>query len=441
MTQAELKDGIQNLLETLRAENKLHLANVIEKNWDKTVSEYSASLYKYVPINTVEPELINALQTVLTKYKYSQEDSDEIVNSFIKHRVVQTAHHLDIINTPRMLTINWLTTAGLPKDAWYLVFAYSGIPYSNASRPGCLKFSNTDLDKIISVDSNLYNQINTDINNSKLHRDHELQRISLTPSNMQDEIAYRSTIKDRTINTINSLTPELGQYFTVPNVESSYPVFALNTNKNIENKVLSLSKTSYLDINEITTQYLLQILKKPNHIVTKILCDEKTRKILAESIPTEAIFYGSYLKDGKFKQVSIFLNNDGFTKSKYYNLEATPEKIIDALNNDRLCPGLFLTYLVFKFINGARCLGSFVAAEYLPAYKEKLIATGLLTNYNLKSIPTDNLTTGMLPDKSLEQVTAIDILLGTEWKPNADMLYGELLLSLMDVLYGRDFTK
>lgn len=441
MTQAELKDGIQNLLETLRMENKLHLANVIEQNWDKTVSEYSASLYNYVPVNTVEPELINALQTVLTKYKYSKEDSDEIINSFIKYRVVQTAHHLDIINTPRMLTINWLTTAGLPKDAWYLVFAYSGIPYSNASRPGCLKFSNTELDKIISVDSNLYNQINTDINNSKLHRDHELQRISLIPSNMQDEIAYRSCVKDRTINTINSLTPELGQYFTVPNVESSYPVFALNTNKNIEREVLDLQNSAYLDINEITTQYLLQILKNPNHIVTKILCDKVARSNLANQIPTEAMFYGSYLKDGKFKQVSIFITNDGFSKSKYYNLETTPEKIIDALNNDRLCPGLFLTYLVFKFINGARCLGSFVAAEYLPAYKEKLIATGLLENYNLESIPTDNLTTGMLPDKSLEQVTAIDILLGTEWKPNVDMLYGELLLSLMDVLYGRDFTK
>jgi len=441
MTQAELKDGIQNLLETLRAENKLHLANVIEKNWDKTVLEYSASLFKYEPANKVEPELINALQTILTKYKYSSEDSTSIIDSFIKHRVVQTAHHLDIVNTPRMLTINWLSSIGMPKDAWYLVFAYSGIPYSNASRPGCLKFSNTELDKIISTDSNLYNQINTDINNSKLHRDHELQRISLTPSNMQDEIVYRSTVKDRTINTINSLTPELSPYFSVPNIESSYPVFALNTNKNIEREILNLQNSVYLDINEITTQYLLQVLKNKDHIITKILCDEKTRNILAGLIPEEAMFYGSYLKDGKFKQVSIFLNNDGFSKSKYYNLEATPEKIIDALNNERLCPGLFLTYLVFKFVNGARCLGSFVAAEYLPTYKEKLTATGLLADYNLESIPTDNLTTGMLPDKSLEQVTVIDILLGTEWKPNADMLYGELLLSLMDVLYGRDFTK
>lgn len=437
----EIKNGIDNLLKTLREERKDHLANVIVANWDKTILDYSVSLYKYKPVIDVEPELINAIKTVLNQYNYSLSDLESILESFKKYRIIQTAQHLDICNTPRMMLINWLSTRGLPQDCWYLAFAYSGIPYSNGSRPGAIKFANTPLDKIINKDTDLYKTINADLNNSKLHREHELMRISLVPSNMQDEIGYRSTIKDRALNIIKNLTPDLSRYFKIPTINSNYSVYALNTSRDIEREILNIKKTAYLDINEITTQYLLQVLKNPNHVVTKILCDQETRSILAPVIPTEAMFYASYLKDGKFKQESIFITNDGFTKSKYYKLNTNAEDIINALNNDRLCPGLFLTYLVFKFINGARCLGSFVAAEYLPIYKEKLIATGILKDYNIESVPTDNLTTGMLPDKSLEQVTAIDILLGMDWKPNENMLYGELLLNLMDVLYGRDFTK
>lgn len=435
------KNGIGNLIKTLRDEQKNHLADVIEKNWDKTILEYSTNLYKYIPQNDVEPELLTAIDKTLTKYGYTKDDTNSIISSFKKHRVIQTAQHVDICNTPRMLTINWLASLGLPKDAWYLSFPYSGVPFNNGTRPGCLKFSSTPLNKIINEESKLYKTINDDIKNSKIDRKHDLERISLLPASMQNEISYRSKVQERTVNIIENMTPQLAQYFPVPKNGSNYPIFALNTSRDIERKILNIEKTAYLDINEITTVYLLQVLKNPDHIVTKILCDTDTRSKLSPAIPTEAIFYASYLKDGKFKQESIFLTNDGYSKSKYYALKPDAESIIKALNEERLCPGLFLTYLVFKFINGSRCLGSFVAAEYLPVYKEKLIATGLLKDYNIESIPTDNLTTGMLPDMDLEQVTAIDILLGTEWKPDPNMLYGELLLTLMDVLYGRDFTK
>ncbi len=436
-----IEAGIQAVLKALREERKDHLANVIEQNWNKTVRDYSASLYEYKPVNPVEPELIKAIKDSLVDFGYSQLQQDEICESFIKNRVIQTAHHLDIINTPRMLTINWLASAGLPKDAWYLVFAFSGIPFGNASRPGCIKFSEHSLDQIVKEDTALYKNLKKDLENSKLHREHSLERISMVPSSMQDEIVYHSSIKNRTIEVISGLTQELKPYFPTPNIEDSYNIYALNASRDIERKILNLEKTAYLDINEITTKYLLQVLKNPDHIITKILCDSKTRSLLAPVVPTEAFFYGTYSQDDKLKQESIFLTTDGFTQTKNYALDSTSESIIKALENDRLCPGLFLTYLVFKFVNGARCLGSFVAAEYLPTYKEKLIGTGLMKDYNLESIPTDNLTTGMLPDKSLEQVTAIDILLGSKWEPDDNMLYGELLLSLMDVLYGRDFNK
>ena len=437
----EIKDKIENLLKTLREERKDHLANVIEKNWDKTILDYSASLYKYKPVIDVEIELINAIKIVLTQYSYSSADQESIIESFKKHRVIQTATHLEISPIPRWLTINWLATRGLPKDAWYLVFPFSGVPFGNASRPGVLKFSKHELNDLIKENTDLYKTIQKDLMNSKNDRIHNLQRLSIVPSSMQDEIVYRSKVPKRTIEVLSNLTDKIKDYFPIPNIDSSYPKYASNTARDMERKIIGLNKYVHLDINEITTQYLLQVLKNPNHIVTKILCDEQTRSILAPVIPTEAMFYASYLKDGKFKQESIFITNDGFTKSKYYKLNANPNDIINALNNDRLCPGLFLTYLVFKFVNGTRCLGSFVAAEYLPLYKEKLIGTGILKDYNIESVPTDNLTTGMLPDKSLEQVTTIDVLLGTDWKPDENMLYGELLLSLMDVIYGRDFTK
>lgn len=432
-----IEAGIQKLLEALRAEQKNHLANVIEKNWNKTIKEYSSSLYAYTPLVSVEPELVNAIKHVLDEYGYALDEQDSIIESFIKHRVVQTTHHLDICTIPRWITINWLATRGLPVDAWYLVFTFSGVPFGTASRPGALKFSQHQLEEVINPNTTLYTSLKKDIENSKLDRDHALNRISLMPSSTQDEIVYRSTVKARTVKVLENLTPQLTEYFPVPQEDESYPRFALNTTRTIESKILKLKKMAELDINEITTHYLLEVLKNPDHIVTKILCDVDTRSKLAPVIPTEAIFYASYTQDSRIRQQSVFLTPEGFSTS----LEAKSESIMHALREERLCPGLFLTYLVFKFINGARCLGSFVAAEYLPTYKEKLIATGILKDYNIESVPTDNLTTGMLPDKSLEQVTAIDMLLGTPWEPDENMVYGELLLSLMDVLYGRNFTN
>lgn len=432
---------IQELLKSLREEQRHHLASVIEKNWNKTVLDYSASLFKYSPVNSVEPELLNAIRTVLLRYNYSQTDTDSILQSFIKYRVVQTAHHVDICNTPRMYTINWLTTRGLPQNAWYLVFAFSGIPFGNASRPGCIKYSNHSLDQVINSDSNLYPILKKDLENSKNDREHSLMRISLVPSSMQDEIVYGSKITEKTIEVANSLSFELKEKFNTPILDQDYSSFALNTSCNIEKELLQINKSCYLDINEISKEYLLQILKNKDHIVTKILCNNEVRSILAPVIPTEAIFYNTYKNnDGRLKQESIFLNKDGFSDNKL-NLKPNADEIVKALVEDRLCPGLFLTYLIFMFVNGVRTLGSFVAAEYLPIYKEKLIATGIMKEYNLENIPEDNLTTGMLPDLELEQITSIDILLGTKWKPDPNMLYGELLVTLMSVLYGRDFTK
>lgn len=435
-----LESKIQSLIAELENEHKYHLANVISNNWNKTILEYSQNLYTYKPVISVEKELEAAIKKTALVYGHTQDEVNSIYKSFEQYRTVQTAHHADIVNTPRMLLINYLASRGLPQDAWYLVFAFSGIPFTNASRPGCIKWSKHELSDVIDTTSPLYSKIKNDFINAQKDKPSELMRLSLFPAKEQDEIVYQSTITDKLTQTIASLHERLKVHFTKPEM-TDYTTYALTTCRNIESKILGIQKSAYLDINTIAKEYLLLILQKDNHIVLDILFNPAVRSKIASSIETEAIFYKTFQdKNGKTRQESIFLRDDGYHANKT-TINWTKQGIIDELQNGRLCPGLFLTYFIFKFINGVRCLGSFVAAEYLPVYKEKLLASGIMDNHLLKTVPTDNLTTGMLPNKELEQITAIDILLGSAWEPDENMLYGELLTTLMTVIYGRDFTK
>lgn len=435
-----LESKIQSLIAQLENEHKYHLANVIKNNWDKTILEYSKGLYDYKPHIIVEKELEKAIKKTALSYGYTLDQAVELYKSFEKYRTVQTAHHADIVNTPRMLLINWIATRGLPQDAWYLVFSFSGIPFINASRPGCIKWSKHELSDVIDNRSPLYSKIKSDFANAQKDKPSELMRLSLFPSKNQAEIVYQSKVGKKLIQTIESLNPKLKDYFTKPET-TDYNTYALNTLQKIECHILGIEKSAYLDINTITKEYLLLILEKDNHIILDLLFNTHVRSKIASSIETEAIFYKTYQdQNGNTRQESIFLRDGGYYANKT-TIDWTKQGIIDELQNGRLCPGLFLTYFIFKFINGVRCLGSFVAAEYLPVYKEKLLASGIMDNNLLKTIPTDNLTTGMLPDKEMEQVTAIDILLGTHWNPDTNMKYGELLTTLMGVIYGRDFTK
>ncbi|KKS14063.1 MAG: hypothetical protein UU71_C0035G0007 [Parcubacteria group bacterium GW2011_GWB1_41_6] len=136
MTKIGLKTKITGIVSVLKKDGKIHLAKCIEENWNKTAFEYSKQLNFWRPKKAMESELESAFAAELERLEFDAMSKEEILFSLKKRRILQTAPHLGLTEGPRMLCINWLGSLGVPEKEFYVVGMFSGIPFSNRSRPG-----------------------------------------------------------------------------------------------------------------------------------------------------------------------------------------------------------------------------------------------------------------------------------------------------------------
>jgi len=402
-----LKSQISQIVQTLKEAKKHKLAECIEKNWDKTALEYSGALNSWRPKKPMEKELLNAFAKELERLGMESVESSEVLQSIKKRRVLQTAPHLGATESPRMFCINWLGSLAVAKDDFYVVAMFSGIPFSNRSRPGRINRKNGD--------------------------------INLFPSSMQDGLVYRSTIPKKLLDSLNDIPDPIHRLLPKAVVGNSYTKWALETSSNIEKKVLDKDNLVFLDINEVVTEYLLQVFKKRYHILHKILFEPKTREEFAKIFPNEIMFYTPVL-DGKYEVMENMALVGSRLKSKHKEIDLNnKEALIKEIREGRLCPGLILSFLVLAFMNQFKCFGSFAQVEYLPSYQEKFSKLKFLKEFGVEKVPTANLTTGVFPeDKNLYPVDII--MTNRKFKPNPKTLFGELLLPMKDVLLESYFT-
>ena len=124
------------IVRELNASGKHHLAKCIEENWNKSALSYSKELNVWDPKEPMEKEMTHAFQSELARLDTAHEEAGKIVASLEKNRVLQTAPHLGVTSNPRMLCLEWLGSLGVPDTGYYISAPFSGIPFSNASRPG-----------------------------------------------------------------------------------------------------------------------------------------------------------------------------------------------------------------------------------------------------------------------------------------------------------------
>lgn len=227
---------MDSLIKSLRDKGKNNLADCIEENHQKPALLYSKELNAYSPKRALEKEMKDAFRKELQRI--GAKDAEEILDSLEKRRILQTAPHLGATESPRMLCINWLGSLGVPDDEYYVVAMYSGIPFSNNSRPGR-------------------------INRKK-------DSINLFPSSMQDDLVFRSKIPEKLLEVVKTLPNELQKFLPEAKVGDSYTKWALQVCTNIERKILGRENLVYLDINEVVANYLEEIKKKKEHPMHKI---------------------------------------------------------------------------------------------------------------------------------------------------------------------------
>ena len=402
-----LKGKILSIVKVLKNAGKLRLAQRIEENWNKTALEYSKKLNFWRPKRPMEKELLNAFGKELERLEINNLFKFEILDSIKKRRVLQTGPHLGATESPRMLCINWLGSLGVPEKDFYMVGMFSGVPFSNRSRPGR-------------------------INRQK-------DSINLFPSNLQDGLVYRSKIPNKLVESIDELPEKITRFFPLAVPGESYTKWALQTCQFIERRILKKDNLVFLDINEVVTEYLVQVLKNRFHIFHKIFFNHEVRKEFMKVFPDEIMFYAPVM-DGKYEKMEnmTFFGNKLKSKNKEISLDNS-KILIRELEEGRLCPALITLFLALSFLNQFKCFGSFAQVEYLPVFQEKLVKLSFMKEFKIEKIPTSNLTTGLFP-KGRNLYPADMIIQDKKFKQSAKTLFGELLHHMKNVLLESYFT-
>src|SRR3990167_10058804 len=239
----------------LLAAGKLRLAHCIDQNWHKTCLSYSKELNFWRPKRAMEPALVRAFDKELTRLGFTDVSKKDILASLQRRRVLQTTPHLGNTEGPRFFCINWLGSLGTPEKDFYVVGMYSGIPFSNHTRP------------------------------RRIHR--KSDGANLFPSTLQDALVYRSVIPPKLSEAMDKLPKKVSQYFPYARPGESYTKWALQTCQHIEQQVLGKRNLVYLDINEVVSEYLTQILQNHRHILHKIFFNPKIRREFVDNFPKE----------------------------------------------------------------------------------------------------------------------------------------------------------
>ena len=409
MITQELKTEISDIVKILKKEKKERLAQCIEKNWEKTALAYSKELNSWKPQRPIEKELLLAFDKELERLGTIGDQKLKILASLQERRVLQTAPHLGVTEGPRMLCINWLGSLAVSEKEFYVVGMFSGIPFSNHSRPGRINRKNDG--------------------------------VNLFPSTMQDALVYKSKIPDKLPEKLNTLPEKLLKFLPQAVVGASYTQWALQTCQRIERKILNKNNLIYLDINEIVAEYLVQVLKNRLHIFHKIFFHPEIRQQFIKVFPKEIMFYAPVM-NGKYEDIEnmILLEESLKSKSREILLD-NPEILIQEIKKGRICPSLILTFIVLSFLNQFKCFGSFAQVEYLPIYQEKLAKLEFLKIFKIETVATSNLTTGIFPN-DLNIFPADLIIYGEKLKQKEEILFGELLLPMKDkLIHGRQNKK
>ncbi|MCE9549148.1 hypothetical protein K8Q98_01995 [Candidatus Nomurabacteria bacterium] len=259
------------IVKALKDSEKYALAKCIEQNWNKTVLAYSKELNSWHPKRPMEEELVLAFSKELNRLELGDLWKPDIIASIKKRRVLQTTPHLGVTEGPRFFCINWLGSLGVEDKDFYIVGMYSGIPFSNHTRPG---------------------RINRQKNS-----------INLFPSTLQDGLVFRSLIHNKLVEIIDTTPRKLARLFPYPKAGESYTKWAIDSCQHIERKIFKKQNMVYLDINEVVSNYLVQFLRDESHVMNKIFFNQKYREEFEKIFPEEIMFYAPVMI-GKYEKMA-----------------------------------------------------------------------------------------------------------------------------------------
>ena len=424
----------KSIQDALQKAKRPELARILSGAWDLPLAEYSKSLWQTLSETpSMEIELRQAFEAEFCRIGFNEKQAKRYSTELERTRVLQTATHLTASEGPTFLALHYLALLGMPQGNTYFVGSYSGVPFANAAWSGCLNFSNRiDLDSVISVDAPGFAELKRA--DKDRVRDSSDRRISLIPGKMRDTRVFKSSIPEK--------MADLMTYFSKPILEISpkakkgddFTKWASNFCTKQLGNIFPSKSVIYFDLNEVISKYLELVISNSNHPIYKLFFDNAVRNSVFAVFPSDTpLFTVNVNNKNKMRQESVVLNGDELY-SQNYRMKLTPENLINEIKSGALCPGLFIGFTAFSFVNGFVCFGSFEQVEYLADFKKKWMALDLLDNEIVHNSNTSAFTSGRCVDDSGEGIFPLDMLFGLEIKFNENQTVQELLEPLLSRL-------
>lgn len=426
-----MEDNLSEFLQKLNNDGKEVLANTIVNFGHLSINKYSEKLWAYNSSIPFEPALKEAFRKEFDRVGIEKSEQEKIIVSLEKYRTVQTAPHTGFHNSARLLTSHAIALASIPEDAYYICATFSGIPYGNDSYPGAFTFTKKyDFRDVLDNDELIKEAEKKQSDRERDLGDDGYNRLSLYPARDRDMLVYKSTINEVYKKYFPAFKSPIKDILIS---DESMTKDMLYTDKRILSHIFSDKKIICVDKNEIVSNYLQIVLRDKEHFMYKIFFDKDVHEKIIQIFSTDEHFFYHSRENGTSERGEHAYIENLVLKSKSLNEEITPDILIEKLENGKLCPGIFIGFTIFAFLNGFQCFGSFKQVGYLTRYKNIWMENNLLP-FDIKNVVTDGLTTGGIPDEKFRKLTPIDILLGSEWKIDNEEKFGEYLLAIKDVL-------
>jgi len=394
-------------------------SKVLLRNFDVPVGEYMCKLREYSPPNPLECELRMAFLAELRRIGVSGKDLEEAI-SLIEHtRTLQTIAHTTLTNGPGFLGANWLASLGGTNGSTCISATISGIPFNNESRPGCLNFG---ADRKISdfIMQTYPKRRALETANQQRAKYTPTERISITSGNRRSSV-YSSLTSDFTKDIISYFSPAISKYVSKNINLNDFTAFALSFSSILDSEVLN-RKMIYLDLCSVVAKYLYLIFENESHPITRFCFNKTYLENMILVLGNQPLFSNSGVNAEPFSQ--FFYQDSSISNgSEVIKWEVSAIRLL--LLDKKLCPSLFLTYMVISFVNGFQCYGGFNQVEYLKKFKTYLCTIKLFADYNIDKVPTDSLTVGRILDVRNSNVYPLDTLFGKEAVLDPQVSFGK----------------
>ncbi len=396
----------------LKSKNPL-VAKLFQKYWQVPLGEYSQNLY-YKKSVSFEAELEEAFIEEWQKYGIAEIDASKLLSELKRQPVLQTSHHVTPTNGPTFFANDLISLAGLAKDATYLVAASSGVAFSNAAWSGALSFGEIPIEELLDSDQPAYQKALQAARDRKTDGTSD-NRISLIPSRQRDQLVFGAKISTQLLDVYNQFSFKLHQLLLKPAEGQTYSIWSCLVSTQMQKKIFRRKEILTFDINRVVCSYLIKILaKSANHPVIELLFDKKTNETFNQIFQNPNLFLGSYKSKKSMKIEPLAWKDSCSIGAKSGSHLFNRDSLAEALQKESICPGIILQFLVLKFINGIKCLGSFNQLEYLEEYRNNWREMNLNWDLKLDEDEGHALTTGRML-RNGRGIYPFDLMWKDEW--------------------------